>query len=94
MNSVSVWDLDEFGNNIIDIRSNYYYNVGHIDGAVNIPYYNLLNNYSHYLDRNNIYLLYCDTGEQSLEIVNRLRRFGYNVFNIDGGYNKYLEVFG
>ena len=29
---------------IIDIRSSYSYNMGHINGARNVPYYNLLNN--------------------------------------------------
>ena len=43
MNKVSAVDLNIFGDYIIiDIRSNYYYNNGHIDGAINIPYYNLI----------------------------------------------------
>ena len=80
--------------NIIDIRNNYYYNLGHIDGAKNIPYYNLLNNYKYYINKYNTYYLYCDTGEQSLEIVNRLNSFGYKTVNIIGGYEAYLKVFG
>ena len=40
---------------IVDIRSNYYYSLGHISGAISVPYYNLLNNYSHYLNRYNRY---------------------------------------
>ena len=28
---------------IIDIRNNYYYNMGHIKNAISIPYYNLIN---------------------------------------------------
>ena len=76
---------------IIDIRSTYYYNLGHINGAINVPYYNLLNNYSHYFSKYNKYYLYCDMGDQSLEIANRLNKFGYDTFSIIGGYQEYLR---
>lgn len=76
---------------IIDIRSVYAYSLGHIRGAINVPYYNLLNNYSHYLSKYNRYYLYCDTGEQGLEVSERLNRFGYDTFNIVGGYLEYLR---
>lgn len=79
---------------IIDIRYAYYYSLGHIRGAINVPYYNLLNNYSHYLSKYNRYYLYCDTGEQSSEIVRRLNRFGYNTVSVIGGYQEYIRVFG
>ncbi len=82
--------MDEFKESIIiDIRNSYYYNQGHIDGAINIPYYKLLSNYSRYLDKNNTYYLYCDYGEQSRDVASRLVKFGYNVYSIDGGYLKY-----
>ena len=76
---------------IIDIRSNYYHSLGLIRGAISVPYYNLLNNYSHYLNKSNKYYLYCDIGEQSLEIAMRLRKFGYNTYSIKGGYQEYLR---
>lgn len=76
---------------IIDIRNYYYYNLGHIKGAINIPYYNLLNNYNHYLNKYSRYYLYCDTGEQSLQIVKRLNSFGYDTVNIIGGYLGYVN---
>lgn len=76
---------------IIDIRDNYTYNLGHIKGAINIPYYNLLNNYSHYLNKHDKYYLYCENGRQSLEISNRLNLFGYNTATINGGYEEYLN---
>lgn len=79
---------------IIDIRNSYYYNLGHIDGAISVPYYNLLNNYSHYLNRFTRYYLYCETGEQSFSIVNRLNRFGYDTVSIEGGYQEYVRLFG
>lgn len=76
---------------IIDIRSAYSYGLGHISGAIGVPYYNLLSNYSHYLNRYNRYYLYCDTGEQSLEVATRLQKFGYDTFSIIGGYQEYLR---
>ena len=92
MNIINIKELTRVINPyIIDIRNSYYYNLGHIPGAINIPYYNLLNNYSHYLNKNTKYYLYCENGRQSSEISNRLNLFGYNTTNIDGGYEAYLN---
>lgn len=93
MNSISIVDLYRLNNPIIvDIRNSYYYEMGHMKGAISIPYYNLLNNYSHYLDKYNTYYLYCDTGDQSMEIANRLNNFGYHVMSIIGGYLEYQRL--
>ena len=57
-------------------KGNYYYNNGHIDGAINVPYYNLLSNYSHYLDKNKIELLYpchCVSLEAKIAMANKLK---------------------
>ena len=95
MYSIRVSELAQVKNpNIIDIRNYYYYNLGHIPGAISVSYYNLLNNYSHYLNKYSRYYLYCDTGEQSSEIVDRLNRFGYDTLNILGGYQEYLKFIG
>jgi len=93
MNRVNINHVLNTNNSIIiDIRDNYTYNQGHIKGAINIPYYNLLNNFSHYLSKNEKYYLYCENGKQSNEISNRLNLFGYNTLNIDGGYEEYLKI--
>lgn len=87
-NSISFDELKKLSNPIIvDIRDNYSYNISHIKNSINIPYYNLLNNYSHYLNKNNVYYLYCDEGKQSNEISKRLNLFGYNTKSIIGGFN-------
>jgi len=87
MNEVSINDLFDLNNpNIIDIRDNYNYSQGHIKGAINIPYYSLLSNYSMYLKKNKQYYLYCNYGHQSKEISNRLNLFGYNTFYVKEGY--------
>lgn len=87
MNEISIKELNKINSpKIIDIRDNYTYNMGHINGAINIPYYSLLSNYSIYLKKNEIYYLYCDYGKQSMEISNRLNLFGYHTYYIKEGY--------
>lgn len=89
-----VSDVLKKGNvNIIDVRDNFSYNLGHIAGAINIPYYKLLSNYSRYLNKKEKYYLYCDYGKQSAEISKRLNLFGYNTDNIYGGYGEYKKIF-
>lgn len=79
---------------IIDIRSNSKYKIGHINGAINIPYKELYLNYRRYLNKSTRYYIYCDYGNLSLDLVNYLNNLGYNCVNLDGGYNKnsHLEI--
>ena len=87
MNTISVKNLKLIDNPIIiDIRDNYSYNISHIKNSINIPYYNLLNNYSHYLNKDNMYYLYFEEGKQSYEISKRLNLFAYNTKSIEGGF--------
>ncbi|MBR7042506.1 MAG: rhodanese-like domain-containing protein [Bacilli bacterium] len=87
MNGISIYELLKLPNpNIIDIRDNYSYNLGHINTAKNIPYYSLISNYSIYLNKHDTYFLYCDYGKQSMEISNRLNMFGYDTYYIKEGY--------
>lgn len=76
--------------NIIDIRSRDIYNINHIPGAINIESFELINNPSKYLNKNNIYYLYCTSGYTSNIVSNKLNKLGYNTVNIDGGFNNYL----
>ena len=91
MNTISIDEVMKISAPIIvDIRDNYSYNISHVKGAINIPYYNLLSNYSHYLDKNRVYYLYCSEGKQSMEICKRLNSFGYNTMSILGGYISFM----
>ncbi len=76
--------------NIIDIRSRSKYNLNHIPGAINIEAIELLSNPSRYLNKSDIYYLYCDFGNTSRIVVNKLNNMGYNTVNIEGGFNNYL----
>ena len=65
--------------NIIDIRSSSKYNLGHIHGAVNIDSYELINNPSKYIKKDEKYFIYCDRGISSSKVVSILNNMGYNV---------------
>lgn len=95
MKDISIYDVLNMDNPvIIDIRDNYSYNMGHIDNALNIPYYSLLGNYKYYLRKDEIYYLYCDYGTKSREISDRLNMFGYNTYYVKEGYldfKKYIK---
>lgn len=76
--------------NIIDIRDINSYNKSHIEGAIHIDQYDLIFNPNKYLNKNDIYYIYCNSGVSSKVVVNRLNSRGYHTVNIDGGYNNYL----
>ena len=76
--------------NIIDIRDNFSFNMGHIPGALNIPRNILVMDHKRYLSLDKTYYIYCQSGNSSSRAVNDLNYLGYNTINIDGGYNQYL----
>lgn len=76
--------------NIIDIRSVQSYNNNHIPNAKNIPFEKLIINPSQYLNLNEKYYLYCQKGLSSENICKILNNMGYNVINIEGGYESWV----
>ena len=78
--------------NLIDIRNTTKYNNSHIPGSINIPSNLLINNPNEYLNKDEIYYLYCDSGHTSNDISTMLNYMGYNTKNIIGGYNYYLLI--
>ena len=88
---ISVTDLKKLDNlNLIDIRSIEKYNNKHIMNAVNIPFNQLLINPDKYLDKNKKYYIYCQKGFQSRKLCQILASSGYNVVNINGGYEAWV----
>ena len=65
---------------IVDVSDKYIYNQGHINGSVNIPYDELINNYRSYLNKKDSYYLYCKSGKLSRRAVAVLSSIGYKVF--------------
>ena len=91
MNNISISDLKKLNNvNIIDIRSIEKYNSNHIDGSRNIEFEKILLYPEKYLDRNNKYYIYCQTGARSLKLCRILANNGFDVVNIIGGYESWI----
>ena len=92
MRSIDIFNLMNLTNpRIIDIRDNYKYNLGTIPGSINIPYLFLVTNPIEYLNMDETYYLLCDFGNTSMRCCLELIDRGYNVFNIDGGYESYIK---
>ena len=83
-------DLEEYiksGATIIDVRSPQEYREGHIDGAINIPVYNIRKNVQNILkDKDELIVLYCSVGERSKMAQEKLKKLGYtNVYTVYNG---------
>lgn len=86
-------DMDELnikkdnGAKIVDVRSPQEYEEGHIDGAINIPLYEINNKFDEIInDKNQEIVLYCLSGQRSKNAYKKLVKLGYsNVFNLYGG---------
>lgn len=91
LESISVNDLKCISNaHIIDIRSNQKYNDKHIINSINIPFEQLLIYPFNYLNKNDIYYIYCQKGNKSKQLCLSLKRQGYKVINILGGYEAWI----
>lgn len=86
--------MDDFlrlsGVKVIDIRDAFKYDIGHISNSANIPYDKLLGNYSGYLNKSDVYYIYCQKGITSKRCAKILNEFGYHVYSIAGGYDAYI----
>ena len=67
---------------IIDLQDRNEYNKHHINGSINIPYNELLNNYRKYLNKQDKYYLYCKSGKLSKRLSTILSYLGYNVIKL------------
>lgn len=68
---------------IIDVSDTYTYKSNHINGSINIPYDELINNYRKYLNKNEKYYLYCKSGKLSKRATIILSSLGYHVFYME-----------
>lgn len=83
---------------LIDLRAQEDYAVGHIPGAINIPYAQLQESMSELRkmviqrsQRNGsaVIIVYCDRGNTSLRASKDLYRAGFRVKNVYGGMSRY-----
>jgi len=72
----------------VDVRTQEDYNMGHVDGAINMPLDDLRAREKE-LDKNKTYVTYCRAGYRSYVASRILRQRGFRVKNYVGGYLTY-----
>ena len=72
---------------LIDVRSNQEYREGHLQGAINIPDFEIANRIQKEIPKKNqLIVLYCQYGGRSKKAMLILKNMGYtNVYNLYGG---------
>ena len=92
MNKVTAQELSKLeadSMQIVDIRDESAFSYGHIPGAINIPLAEIDSiNFS--ADKHLV--VYCRTGQQSYDVVERLCEKGYNAYDLEGGYVSWLKA--
>lgn len=80
-------DLIFQGAILVDVRSPQEYKEGHLDGAINIPEYDIRKVAKDKLtDLHQKIIVYCDSGSRSKRASKRLEKMGYdNVYNLYKG---------
>lgn len=76
--------------NLIDVRSSQEYEEGHLDGALNIPVYQIDKEIEKFVDnKEDAIVLYCSSGYRSKEAKDILENLGYeNVYHLKGGLDR------
>ena len=86
-----VLEIAETGDSLIlDIRSAADYEAGHVKGAVNIPFVEVVN-YLDQLPRNQRIIVICYSGQTAGQIVGSLRLGGFNAYTLMGGMGSVTE---
>lgn len=68
---------------LIDVRTQEEYNKKHLDGAINVPVYDIESINNVVTNKNEVILLYCKSGERSTIAKETLMQNGYrNVYTI------------
>lgn len=75
---------------IIDIRNENEFLMGTIPTSKNIPAIRLDVSPEKYLNKNEIYYIFCNNGKRSKVLSQKLNIQGYKTVNIIGGYFNYL----
>ena len=72
---------------LLDVRSNQEYKEGHLQGAINIPDYELRSRVQREIPKKNqLVVIYCQYGGRSRNAYNMMKNMGYtNICNLSGG---------
>lgn len=75
---------------LVDVRSNQEYKEGHLQGAINIPDFEIANRVQKEITKKNqLVVLYCQYGGRSKKSMNLMKKMGYtNVYNLYGGLER------
>lgn len=76
---------------LLDTRTPYEYARGHIDGFVNVPLDDLRKSLN-LIDKNKPVYLTCQVGQRGYVAARILSQYGYDVYNLSGGYNLYRAI--
>ncbi len=68
---------------IIDVSDKYTFKEYHLNGSINIPYDDLINNYRRYLNKTESYYLYCKSGKLSKRATMILSSLGYKAYYLE-----------
>ena len=74
---------------LIDVRSNQEYREGHLQGAINIPDFEIEKRVQIEIPKKNqLLILYCQYGGRSRSSMLIMKKMGYtNIYNLYGGLN-------
>ena len=72
---------------LVDVRSNQEYREGHLQGAINIPDFEIVNRIQKEIPKKNqLIIVYCQHGGRSKNSMTMMKKMGYtNVYNLYGG---------
>lgn len=83
--------LDRENSTLVDVRTPKEFEMGGIDGAVNIPLDDLRDRMNELPKEKPVYL-YCQVGLRGYLATRILMQNGYDAFNLSGGYKTYLTA--
>ena len=94
MNDINILDflnLNKKEVQVIDVREEYEFEDGHIK-SINIPMDQIFESLNK-IEKNRKVIVYCNSGRRGAAVVHILRKkFQFdNIYNLEGGYQKYLE---
>ena len=72
---------------LLDVRSKQEYNEGHLQGAINIPEYEVSKVIENLIpNKNQLIVIYCQSGGRSQNVYLKMRQKGYsNIYHLYGG---------
>ncbi|KNC79071.1 hypothetical protein SARC_08522 [Sphaeroforma arctica JP610] len=80
------------GSRVIDVRTEPEFSIQHYNGSINLPTADLLSVTANKLTQGQKYVTYCQSGFRSMIAATFLRRAGFDVVDVRGGFDSIIEV--